>query len=474
MMRAAFLLIVAGVLACLCASSASAQESKFASDLRREGEHITESCNSTSPKALGGCAYTLVSSYPIHLALGSLAPGNGFAFGLAVSGRHTPNESWRITWSGDAVASTSGAYRIGGYMKFIHTPELGVVVSRPGEPPPVARKLKLDTWVVDAFAQTTSLKAINYFGQGPDSTENGRTSFGQQETIIGGSIILPMSGASWIGALHPALIGSIRTRMVDIRSGQADDGPSIEELYNDATAPGLSLQDPFVELLEGVRFRPSLPNGWLRLNYLAMAQQFRTSEASQSSFNRWTIDLQHEIPLYRGATSSGPPKDFNGPNECSVTVDSLDCPPLQRSRNRTGTIGLRLLMSASSTQDSNRVPFYFQPTLGGSDLNGDRILAAFDDYRFRAPNVLALRESIEHSLWGPIGIFAEAEQGKVEERASYLGFNDMFTSATIGLTLRAGGFPLVNLSFSWGAEGNHVIGTMSTALLGGSSRPSLY
>jgi hypothetical protein len=50
----------------------------------------------------------------------------------------------------------------------------------------------------------------------------------------------------------------------------------------------------------------------------------------------------------------------------------------------------------------------------------------------------------------------------------------MVTSATVGLTLRAGGFPMVNLSFSWGAEGNHVIGTMNTALLGGSSRPSLF
>jgi hypothetical protein len=30
------------------------------------------------------------------------------------------------------------------------------------------------------------------------------------------------------------------------------------------------------------------------------------------------------------------------------------------------------------------------------------------------------------------------------------------------------------VSFSWGAEGNHVIGNMNTELLGGSSRPSLY
>lgn len=474
MRGASFSLIVAGLLACFCASPASAQESQFASDLRREGEHIAESCNSVSPKALGGCAYTLVSSYPFHLALGSLAPGNGFAFGLAVSERYTPNESWRITWSGDAARSMSGSYRFGGYMKLIHTPDLGIVVTRPGETPPAPRRLKLDTWVVDAFVQRTSLKSINYFGEGPDTTEDGRASFGERQTIAGASIILPLSGRSWIGALRPALVGGISARTVDIRPGQPDEGPPIETLYSDATAPGLERQDVFVELREGLRLRPSLPNGRLQLNYLATLQQFRTSAASRSSFNRWTIGLEHEIPIYRGVISSGPPQDFNGPNECSSSVDSLDCPPLQRSRNRTGSIGLRLLMSASSGGSGNRVPFYFQPTLGGSDLNGDRLLASFADYRFRAPSVLALRETIEHSLWGPIGVFAAAEQGKVGERVGDLGFDDMLTSATLGLTFRAGAFPVVNLSFSWGPEGHHVIGNLSTTLLGGSPRPSLY
>jgi hypothetical protein len=33
---------------------------------------------------------------------------------------------------------------------------------------------------------------------------------------------------------------------------------------------------------------------------------------------------------------------------------------------------------------------------------------------------------------------------------------------------------MVNLSFSWGSEGHHVIGAMDTSLLGGSSRPSNF
>jgi hypothetical protein len=474
MMYRSFTRVIVAVFVLLSAGVVSAQESQFASDLRREREQVAESCSTFEPKAIAGCVYTLVSSYPIHVALGNLSPGNGFGAGLALSERYTPNETWRITWSGDGVVSMSGAYRIGGYMKFIHTPDIGVVVSRPGTPAPAPRRLKLDTWVIDAVAQTTSLNAIDDFGEGPGTSRGDRASFGERQTIAGGSVMLPMSGRSWVGALRPALIAGIRARIVDIRPGKPDNGPSIERLYDDTSAPGLARQDPFIELREGVRLRPSLPNGWLRLNYVVMAQQFRTSRESQSSFNRWTLDLQHEIPLYRGSPSSGPPKDFNGPNECSVTVDSLECPPLRRSRDRTGTIELQLLMRASTVSGGNRVPFYFQPTLGGSDLNGERVLAAYDDYRFRAPSLLALREAIEHSLWGPIGIFAAAEQGRVGQRASDLGFDHMVSSATVGVTLRAGAFPVVQLSFSWGAEGHHVIGSMDTSLLGGSSRPSLY
>lgn len=472
MMRRTWCAVLAGLLVSLSPASVSAQESKFMSDLRREGEAIAENCSSFDVKSLGNCAYTLATSYPIHVGFGSLAPGNGFAFGVAVSERYTPNESWRITWSGDAVRSFSGSSRIGGYMKFIHTPDLGVVVNRPGEPPPQPRKVKLDTWVLDVFAQRTLLKNIGYFGIGPDTTESFRSSFGQRQTIVGTSITLPMSGQSWIGALRPALLAGISARSVDLRPGRPEDAPSIEEVHG--TAPGLSLQDVFVELREGVRLRPSIANGRLQLSYLAQAQQFRTSEESRSSFNRWTLDLQHQIPIYRDAVSSGPPRDFNGPNECSATVDSLNCPPLSRSRDRTGTIGFRVLMSASNAGSGNQVPFYFQPTLGGSDLNGERILAAYDDYRLRGPAILALQESVEHSLWGPLGVFVAAEQGQVANRAGDLGFSDLRSSATVGLTLRAGGFPMMTLSFSWGSEGHHAIGTMNTSLLGGSARPSLY
>jgi hypothetical protein len=128
----------------------------------------------------------------------------------------------------------------------------------------------------------------------------------------------------------------------------------------------------------------------------------------------------------------------------------------------------------SSAGDMSSVPFYFQPTLGGSDLNGQRLLSAFNDYRFRGPSLFVLQESLEHSIWGPVGAYLLFEQGRVSQSSSAVSAHGLEHSSAIGLTIRAGGFPLIQLSYAWGREGHHNIATIESTLLGGSSRPSLY
>jgi hypothetical protein len=212
---------------------------------------------------------------------------------------------------------------------------------------------------------------------------------------------------------------------------------------------------------------------YLRLNYFVNFQQF-VAAGEQNSFRRLTVDLSHQIPLYK-KTRTYLPRDHNGPDDCSTSATSTtsDCPSI--TRDREGSIGLRLLLMESYTSGGNIVPFYFQPTLGGSDINGNLSLASYQDYRFRAPNLLLLQGKIEHSLYGPLGVTFLAETGKVAFRRGDIEFKHLAHSYAAGLTLRAGGFPMVYLMFAWGGrEGTHNIVSMNTSLLGGSSRPSLY
>lgn len=452
----------------------SAQESFLHADFRREGERVSDACGKFSFKTVPGCAYTLFTDHPLHIAVGSIAPQNGFGFGAAFVTHYTPNENWRLSWDVDGVVSTSAAWRAGAYMKIIHTPVIQIVPvtpssSKPGSKPKKPVSVRQYT-VFNLYAQSTSLNKLFFFGQGPNSSLLDQAVFGMRETIVGGNVIKPVKS----GGLNLALLAEANGRFVSLRGNHHEDRPSIEQLYSEPSAPGLATQPGFLQLGEGVRIKPVLFNDHVQLNYMASFQQFVAPSNSHYSFLRWTGDFGHTFPLY-GTTQSAAPKDINGPDSCATALGAEKCPPVSVSRNRSGAIGFRVLLSQSFTPGSNVVPFYFQPTLGGSDINGTSTLPAFQDYRFRAPNLLLVRESFEHSIWGPFGFQFLADQGKVSLTRD-IGFSQWRHSYATGFTIRAGGLPEIYFLYAWGAgsEGDHKIFYINPSLMGGSYRPSLY
>jgi hypothetical protein len=461
----------AAVVVLLTCGVSSGQESRIASDFRRLGEHLKEECGAFRIVA---CANELATGFPMHVTFGSLAPQNGFAFGLAFVEHWTPSETWRISWNADAVAAPSGSWRAGAYAKFIYTgvePPVAVTRGGTGAKPgvPAVREYP----VLSVYAQTTSLRELSYFGPASYGVDGRQSAFSERQTIVGTRFVYPLARVPLLGSLRPSLVGAVNGRFLQVRGRAAGSVPAIDEAYDELTAPGLSSQPAFVQFDEGFRIMPVFGGGRLRLNYLVGAQQFVAGASDHASFRRWTLDLRHEIPIYRNVFYAGP-RETNGPNECAIAVGSTTCPAISTSRNRQGAIGLRLLVTTSGTSGGNRVPFYFQPTLGGADINGQRLLSSAADYRYRGPNLLALQETFEHSLWGPFGVMLEADQGKVADRRQALGFSDLLHSYSVGLTIRAGGLPYIVLSYSWGTGGHHVIGAMDASLLGGSGRPSMF
>jgi hypothetical protein len=465
--------IIIIIIACvLTAAPALAQgESTLGAEFRLEGEALKEDCKSF--KTFVSCASTLATNHPVHVAIGSIAPQNGFAFGPAFVAERPIGETWRFSWSGDVVAAGGGAWRAGAYLKMVRT---GVRL-----PTAVGAGAGSDASagispypVFNIYAQNTSLPTVSYFGLGPNTTLSMKSIFDMRQTIVGTNAMYPIKR---LGRLNLSVVGEANGRFVDVGGANTDKGPSIDQLYTPVTAPGLVTQPGFAQFGEGVRVMPRLANGRVRLNYLGTFQQFLAASDSTFSFRRWTLDLTNEFALYK---TVAPPltRDTNDPNQCGVTPGDLRCPPIippAASRNYTGSIGFRFFMSKSGVSAGHVVPFYFQETIGGSDINGNRILPSYEDYRFRGPNLLVLQESFEHSIFKtPVGIWLAAEQGQVALQQESLSFDNMLRSYTFGLTLRAGGFPAVVASWSTGStEGHHFAFTISTSLLGGSSRPSL-
>ncbi len=453
---------------------ALAQENWLQADFRREGERVGDACKGGF-KAAPGCAIELFTDHPLHIAAGSMPLQNGFGLGAAfVSARNTKN--WRMSWDVDAVGAVSGAWRAGGYLTLVHTPEetIHVVVPTTEGSGSAAKKPKAKLGVhpytvFNLYAQTTSLNKLNYFGLGNDSSLAGASVFGMTQTIVGVNAIKPVYEWAAIRKLNLALLGEVNGRFVNVRGKSGQSVPSIETLYTSATAPGLTSQPGFVQLGQGLRIKPVIADS-LQLNYTGNFQEFFAPSSSQNSFLRWTVDLNHTLYLH-GYTRSAPKNtDGTGPDEC--TPNGEKCTSI--SRNLNGSIGVRLLLSESINSATSAVPFYFQQTLGGSDINGAMSLGSYQDYRYRAPNLLLLQESFEHSIWGPFGLKFMADEGRVALTRGDLGFSHLRHSFAGGFTLRAGGFPMVSIMFAWGGpEGHHNIFNMNTSLLGGSARPLL-
>jgi len=471
-------------LACMFAINlcAIAQENWLQADFRRESERVADACKGGF-KAAPGCAIELFTDHPLHIAAGSMPPQNGFGLGMAFSeSRNTKN--WRMNWDADAVGATSGSWRAGGYMTLIHTPEVTIKVVEPAPPGSAtsgaaseAKKPKKPTLAVhpytvfNLYAQTISLNKLNYFGLGNDTALSGASVFGMTQTIVGANAIKPVFEWASIRKLNLALLGEANGRFVNVRGEGGQSTPSIYALYTNSTAPGLSSQPGFLQLGEGFRIKPVIGD-YVQLNYSGNFQEFFAPSSSENSFERWTVDLNHTLFLYGYTQSAAKNADGVGPDSCAPS--GATCAAVSHSRNLNGSINLRMLLSESINSATSAVPFYFQQTLGGSDINGAMSLGSYQDYRFRAPNLLLFQESFEHSIWGPFGLKFMADQGRVALTRGDLGFDHFRHTYAGGLTLRAGGFPMVSIMFAWGGpEGHHNIFNMNSSLLGGSARPLL-
>src|ERR1700728_902859 len=196
------------------------------------------------------------------------------------------------------------------------------IIPNPGETAKPAKK-ELPNFVhpytvFNLYAQAISLNKLNYFGLGGETTLADASVFGETQTIVGGSVIKPVFELSAIKKWNLALLGEVNGRFVDIRGESGQTAPSIETVYTNAPAPGLSSQPAFVQLGEGFRIDPVIADR-LELSYTGRFEQFFAPSSSTNSFLRWTADLNHTFYLY-GYTKSGPAKpntSGNGPDTCA-------------------------------------------------------------------------------------------------------------------------------------------------------------
>jgi len=448
-------------------------ESRLHSDFRREGEAL-KVCTHFSVSNLKGCGQTLVMGQPMHIAVGSFSPQNGFGAGLAFVEHKNFASEWRDTWDIDALASNNGSWRAGAYMKAYRLPGGAIHMSFPGSHASAPAPLFTNAPLFNFYSQFISLNHIDYYGLGPNTQRTAHATFGFSENITGVSAILPLGRALAKG--RPSLDFELNGRFPSVRPGPSGE-PSADLIYTEADTSGLINQTGFLQPSEGLRLEPALFKDHLRLNYYGSFQQFIAPANSAYSFRRWNVDFNHTVPLYNVLPLRS--SSYNGPDDCTDpggTLPAVPCPPVSATQKLEGSITLRAFLSESMAGSGSRVPFYFMPTIGGSDINGTRAIASYPDYRFRGPDLILFQGSIEHSLGKlPAGLLFSADGGKIALRRDDISLDHFRHSFAAGFTIHAGGLPLIAFVYAWGgSEGSHSIATISPTLLGGSSRPSLF
>ena len=190
--------------------------------------------------------------------------------------------------------------------------------------------------------------------------------FGERQTIVG-SVDHPadVRASGVIRALRPALLGGISGRSVDIRPASPTTARRSRRLRR---ADGAGPRRPG-RLLRTARRRPPPAVDRQRLAAVelpAQAQQFRADarRARRSTAGRSTCSTRSrstaESPQLAPASSTARTSAHKRPGRPTARRCVVAGPP--------GTIGLRALLTASGASGDSAVPFYFQPTLGGSDL----------------------------------------------------------------------------------------------------------
>jgi hypothetical protein len=487
-----FAFVASCVAPALLSAQASDQNESFAAnfhdDLVQESVNLGD-CKHGNLAGISGCAETLFTGTPFHIAVASLAPQNGVGFGLAAAEVYHPTYCaswidftkppaagtrnachWSLNFNAEGLATTNQSWRAGFYMSAVRLSTRRPQVHHPGEPEPKhpVRDFTGPSTTVNFYSETNSLNRVYFYGLGPDTTPAGRADFGFTENVTGVSLILPVR-AWWIDAAGISLLGELNGRFPSQRGSYGDTSPSIEQIYNDTTAPGLTTKSNYFQAGEGIRLNPVLPLKQLRLDYLAQFQQFVAGGNSYESFRRFNADLNHTLVLYT--------KDVGKPEASRPPVPGApNVPPIAPTRDVTGSMTARLLIQESVANSGHIVPFFFQPTIGGSDLNGQAVLSSYPDYRFRGPDLLWIHGAYEQSLGKfPVGLFLGVDEAKVGLRRDDISFDHLRHSYSAGFTLHAGGLPAVYVLFCWGGnEGNHTISTINTSLLGNSVRSSLF
>jgi hypothetical protein len=229
----------------------------------------------------------------------------------------------------------------------------------------------------------------DFYGLGSASQERNRVSFLFDRQELQGRAVATLVDGLRIGAR----VARLGTR---IGAGRDSRFPSIEQRFGDQDAPGLSEQPGYSygDLFAAFDRRDQPGNPRAGGYYGVLWRRYSDIDLDRYSFRAVEADLQHFFPIF----------------------------------DKKRVFAVRGRVFTTDADPGQTVPFYFRPTLGGSDS-----LRSARDFRFRDTNVLALNLEYRWEAFSGLDMALFSDLGKVATRTAQLDLTDLEQAYGVGL-----------------------------------------
>ncbi|MGQ0735128.1 MAG: BamA/TamA family outer membrane protein [Acidobacteriota bacterium] len=260
---------------------------------------------------------------------------------------------------------------------------------------------------ISGHADWVDAPRLEYYGLGPQSPEESKTTFGYAATTAGLTARLQAA---------PRLAVGVGLDVQDITTDSGSKGRSIEERFDFRTAPGLGISPTYLR------------------TQLFAEYDWRASPGYSTSGGRYRVDWFRYDDRDRGAHS------FE-----RVDLEVHQFVPVLRDN---WIIALRALASFTTPDAGDVVPYFFLPSLGGS-----RELRGFPSWRFRDRHRLLLTGEYRWTAGRYVDMALFMDAGKVVADRDELDLRALTRTYGVGIRFHSPTVSVLRMDLARGRDG---------------------
>lgn len=421
------------------------------------GQRIGVSCHkfSSDRHQAIACVEALLSQDNYHFTLAPLPPSNGFGPGLVLIKKihdtvNTPANKYVLHLSATGAVTTNSSWLTQGDLQWL--PPLPYKADPTSDGGLQLGELKtIERAGLHVSAMHRSVRTLYFFGNGSRSP-NVRHIFAQDDTSVDALFRMPVT--SWL-----ALTGESEARLTTLPS--ISDPNAVSLTVPAPSIPGITAQPFYLHNAVGTSttfsFRASKPFRELTaqephyqsLLLFALNNDFgfhwyQPSDGSPFAYRQFVYHGDQTVAVHRVVRNFFDPKRY-------PLARYLCQGNKKRDECDLGQFDVRARLVLTQTSGLNQVPFYLQPTLGGSDIDSRVTLRGYDNYRFRAPDLALVQFEYGVPVYDPIGMFVFYDAGTVGSSISELSLAHFRQDAGPGIFLRLRGHVIAQTFYAWGA-----------------------